>query len=48
MNRLACLFVLIVVAVLTGCSSIMRPPSAVAFMSSYEKDSAVVNVDFAL
>ena len=48
MNRLACLFVLIVVAVLTGCSSIMRPPSATAFMNSYEKDVAVVNASLAL
>lgn len=34
--------------VLSGCSSIMRPPSAAAFMSSYEKDDAVVNVSLAL
>lgn len=34
--------------VLSGCSSIMRPPSAAAFMSSYEKDDAVVNMSLAL
>lgn len=34
--------------VLSGCSSIMRPPSATAFMSSYEKDYAVVNMSLAL
>ena len=34
--------------VLSGCSSIMRPPSATAFMSSYEKDTAVVNLNLAL
>ena len=33
---------------LAGCSSIMRPPSAAAFMSSYEKDAAVVNMSLAL
>lgn len=34
--------------ILSGCSSIMRPPSATAFMSSYEKDTAVVNLNLAL
>ena len=34
--------------VLSGCSSVMRPPSATAFMSSYEKDYAVVNMSLAL
>ena len=34
--------------VLSGCSSVMRPPSAMAFMSSYEKDYAVVNMSLAL
>lgn len=34
--------------VLSGCSSVMRPPSATAFMSSYEKDDAVVNMSLAL
>ena len=48
MNRLACLFVLFVALVMAGCSSIMRPPSATAFMSSYEKDYAVVNMSLAL
>ncbi|SIO31352.1 hypothetical protein SAMN05720758_2205 [Fibrobacter sp. UWB11] len=48
MNRLACLLVLIVSAMLAGCSSIMRPPSAAAFMSSCEKDAAVVNMSLAL
>ena len=50
MNRLACFIVLIVAAtlVLSGCSSVMRPPSATAFMSSYEKDYAVVNMSLAL
>lgn len=48
MNRLACLFVLFVALVMAGCSSIMRPPSAAAFMSSYEKDTAVVNMSLAL
>ena len=37
-----------VALVLSGCSSIMRPPSATAFMSSCEKDTAVVNVGLAL
>ena len=41
-------FVLIVAIVLTGCSSIMRPPSATAFMSSYEKEAAVMNISLAL
>ena len=34
--------------VLSGCSSVMRPPSAAAFMSSYEKDDTVVNMSLAL
>ena len=48
MNRLAHLLVLLVAVMLAGCSSIMRPPSAAAFMSSYEKDAAVVNMSLAL
>ena len=37
MNRLACLLVLIVVAMLTGCSvSVIHPPSASAFMEKSE------------
>lgn len=48
MNRLTYLFVLLVAAMLAGCSSIMRPPSAAAFMSSYEKEAAVVNMSLAL
>ena len=48
MNRLAYLLVLLVAVMLAGCSSIMRPPSAAAFMSSYEKDAAVVNMSLAL
>ena len=48
MNRLVCLLVLLVAVMLAGCSSIMRPPSAAAFMSSYEKDAAVVNMSLAL
>ena len=42
------LLVLLAALVFTGCSSIMRPPSATAFMSSYEKDTAVVNLNLAL
>lgn len=42
------LIVLLVAFALVGCSSIMRPPSATAFMSSYEKDVAVMNANFAL
>lgn len=34
--------------VLSGCSSVMRPPSATAFMSSYEKDYTVVNMSLSL
>ena len=38
MNRLACLLVLIVVAMLTGCSvAIIHPPSASAFMEKSEE-----------
>ena len=48
MNRLTYLIVLVVAVMLAGCSSIMRPPSATAFMSSYEKDTAVVNLNLAL
>ena len=48
MNRLVCLLVLLAALVFTGCSSIMRSPSAAAFMSSYEKDAAVVNMSLAL
>lgn len=48
MNRLTYLIVLVVAVMLAGCSSIMRPPSAAAFMSSYEKDTAVVNLNLAL
>ena len=50
MNRLAYFVVLLAAAmlVLSGCSSVMRPPSATAFMSSYEKDYAVVNMSLAL
>ena len=50
MNRLAYFIVLLAAAmlVLSGCSSVMRPPSATAFMSSYEKDYAVVNMSLAL
>ena len=46
-NRFS-LLVLLAALVFTGCSSIMRPPSATAFMSSYEKDVAVMNTNFAL
>lgn len=42
------LIVLLVAFALAGCSSIMRPPSATAFMNSYEKDVAVVNASLAL
>ncbi|WP_163437510.1 hypothetical protein [Fibrobacter succinogenes] len=31
-----------------GCSSVMRPPSAAAFMDSYEQDKPVVNMNGAL
>ena len=48
MNRLTYLIVLVVAVMLAGCSSIMRPPSAAAFMSSYEKDAAVVKMSLAL
>ncbi len=48
MNRLTYLIVLVVAVMLAGCSSIMRPPSATAFMNSYEKDTAVVNLNLAL
>lgn len=42
--------ILLAVAMLmyAGCSSVMRPPSAVAFMDSYGQDKAVVNVSLAL
>ena len=37
MNRLACLLVLIVTAMLAGCSvAIIHPPSAATFMSTLQ------------
>ena len=46
MNRLACLLVFIVVAMLTGCSvSVIHPPSASAFMEKSE-DAFLTDVSF--
>ena len=47
MNRLAYFFVLLVAAMLAGCSVITRPPSAAAFMNSY-RDESVTDVNFAM
>ena len=46
MNRLACLLVLLVAAMLAGCSvAVIHPPSAAAFMEKSE-DAFLTNVSF--
>ena len=48
MKSIFCALAFMVALVLSGCSSVMRPPSATAFMSSYEKEATVMNISLAL
>lgn len=48
MHFLKSIFALCVCLVFAGCSSIMRPPSAAAFMDSYGRDDVVRNVSLSL
>lgn len=47
-KKISLLFVLTALISLCGCSSIMRPPSAAAFMGNYGMDNATINVGLAL
>ncbi|WP_139260253.1 hypothetical protein [Fibrobacter sp. UWH9] len=40
--------ILILTFLLTGCSTVMRPPSAVAFMESYDKNTVTANANISL
>ena len=40
-NKVGSLLLLLVAVCLAGCSSVMRPPPAAAYMDSYAKDGAI-------
>lgn len=46
MRKLHVIAFLVVAILLSGCSSIMRPPPAAAYMDSYKRDDAVRSVGF--
>ena len=45
-HRVILVMLVTMAAILGGCSSIMRPPPAAAYMASYKQDKAVRNISY--